>query len=155
MADEMIEGLLARVTQRINEGRRFPEATYRLQFHAGFTFRDACRVVPYLRELGVTHCYASPYLKARPGSTHGYDITDHRVLNPEIGSDEDHAGWVKTVREYGLRRSWTWSPITWGSWATRIPGGTTCWRTVLPLPMAATSTLPGMPHPGLSCKVGC
>src|SRR5262249_5301064 len=51
---------------------------------------------------GVTHCYASPYLKARPGSTHGYDITDHRRLNPEIGSDEDHAAWVAALHEAGL-----------------------------------------------------
>src|SRR5207302_11193409 len=58
-----------------------PEATYRLQFHAGFTFADAARVVSYLDALGVTDCYASPYLKARAGSTHGYDITDHGHLN--------------------------------------------------------------------------
>ena len=79
-----------------------PEATYRLQFHAGFRFRDASAIVPYLRELGVTHCYASPYLKARPGSTHGYDITDHRRLNPEVGSDEDYAGWIAALRDNGL-----------------------------------------------------
>ena len=59
-----------------------PGQTYRLQFHAGFTFRDATRIRPYLRDLGVTHCYASPYLKARPGSTHGYDIVDHRASTP-------------------------------------------------------------------------
>ena len=59
-----------------------PESTYRLQFHAEFTFRDATSIVPYLRDLGITHVYASPYLKARPGSTHGYDIVDHRQLNP-------------------------------------------------------------------------
>src|SRR3982751_5621406 len=74
--------------------RHFPESTYRLQFHAGFTFRDAAAVVPYLADLGVTHCYASPYLKARPGSTHGYDITDHSRLNPEIGSEDDYNAWV-------------------------------------------------------------
>jgi len=44
------------------------ESTYRLQFHAGFTFRDATAIVPYLSALGITHVYASPYLKARPGS---------------------------------------------------------------------------------------
>ena len=65
-----------------------PRATYRLQFNAGFTFDDARRLVPYLAELGVSHLYASPYLKAREGSTHGYDITDHNAFNPEIG-DED------------------------------------------------------------------
>ena len=46
-----------------------PESTYRLQFHAGFTFRDAIEIIPYLRDLGVTHVYVSPYLKARAGST--------------------------------------------------------------------------------------
>src|ERR1043165_1868649 len=82
--------------------RRIPEATYRLQLHAGFTFRDAARIVPYLRDLGVTHCYASPYLKARPGSTHGYDIIDHGSLNPEIGSEEDFNAWVTTLAENGM-----------------------------------------------------
>lgn len=79
-----------------------PESTYRLQFHVGFTFRDAARLAPYLRDLGVTHVYASPYLKARPGSTHGYDIADHGVLNPEVGTPEDHDAFVAALREHGL-----------------------------------------------------
>ncbi|MFO1057708.1 MAG: malto-oligosyltrehalose synthase [Dongiaceae bacterium] len=64
---------------------RPPRATYRLQFNAGFTFADAAALLPYLDALGVSHVYASPYLKARPGSTHGYDIVAHDALNPEIG----------------------------------------------------------------------
>src|SRR5690348_3309991 len=68
---------------------RIPDATYRLQFHAGFTLRDAIALVPYLYSLGITHIYASPLLKARPGSRHGYDIIDHGMLNPELGTDED------------------------------------------------------------------
>src|SRR5947209_14135433 len=79
-----------------------PESTYRLQFHAGFTFRDATRLVPYLRDLGISHCYASPYLKARPGSTHGYDIIDHSGLNPEIGTTDDYEAWVAGLRQQGL-----------------------------------------------------
>jgi (1->4)-alpha-D-glucan 1-alpha-D-glucosylmutase len=82
--------------------RKLPESTYRLQFHAGFTFKDAIAIAPYLRDLGVTHVYASPYLKARPGSTHGYDIVDHRELNPEIGTYEDYAAWVRTLKKCGL-----------------------------------------------------
>jgi (1->4)-alpha-D-glucan 1-alpha-D-glucosylmutase len=82
--------------------RQPPESTYRLQFHAAFTFRDAAQIVPYLRDLGVTHVYASPYLKARPGSTHGYDIVDHALLNPEIGTPGDHDAFVATLREHGL-----------------------------------------------------
>jgi (1->4)-alpha-D-glucan 1-alpha-D-glucosylmutase len=73
-----------------------------MQFHAGFTFRDATQVVPYLAELGITHCYASPYLKARPGSNHGYDIVDHGALNPEIGEREDFDQFVAALHEHGL-----------------------------------------------------
>ncbi|RYE61592.1 MAG: malto-oligosyltrehalose synthase, partial [Oxalobacteraceae bacterium] len=64
-----------------------PVATYRLQFTADFTFDDAANVVPYLKSLGVTHVYASPFLKARKGSTHGYDIVDHNTINPELGGE--------------------------------------------------------------------
>ena len=88
---ELVEALLAETLREIESRRRLPESTYRLQLHAGFTFRDAERIAPYLHDLGVTHAYASPYLKARPGSTHGYDIIDHSALNPEIGTDADHA----------------------------------------------------------------
>ena len=66
-----------------------PRATVRLQFSKDFTFRDAARLVPYLARLGASHLYASPFLKARSGSAHGYDIIDHGALNPEIGSEED------------------------------------------------------------------
>jgi (1->4)-alpha-D-glucan 1-alpha-D-glucosylmutase len=101
MAD-LIARLLAQVTQELGERRDVPGATYRLQLHAGFTFRDACRLVPYLHDLGITHCYASPYLKARPGSTHGYDIINHQLLNPEIGSEEDYADWVAALHSQGM-----------------------------------------------------
>jgi (1->4)-alpha-D-glucan 1-alpha-D-glucosylmutase len=68
---------------------RVPRATYRLQFNREFTFRDAIALVPYLHELGVSHLYASPFLRARPGSMHGYDVVDHQSLNPEIGTLEE------------------------------------------------------------------
>jgi (1->4)-alpha-D-glucan 1-alpha-D-glucosylmutase len=79
-----------------------PESTYRLQFHAGFTFRDAAVVVPYLHALGVTHCYASPYLRARPGSTHGYDVIDHGSLNPELGTGADYQAWLDAMARHGM-----------------------------------------------------
>lgn len=69
--------------------RRVPINTYRFQFHRGFGFRAALELLPYLDKLGITDCYASPFLMASPGSSHGYDICDHRRLNPELGSDED------------------------------------------------------------------
>ncbi|MBR7539658.1 malto-oligosyltrehalose synthase, partial [Mycobacterium tuberculosis] len=77
-------------------------ATYRLQFHAGFGFGDAAAIVPYLAELGVSHVYASPFLKARPGSTHGYDIVDHGALNPALGSDADFDRFVAALKAAGL-----------------------------------------------------
>ena len=63
-----------------------PRATYRLQFHKDFGFDRASELAPYLARLGVSHLYASSYLKARAGSTHGYDIVDHDALNPELGT---------------------------------------------------------------------
>jgi (1->4)-alpha-D-glucan 1-alpha-D-glucosylmutase len=67
---------------------RIPVATYRLQFNQDFRLDDARRIVDYLHELGVTDLYASPLLKARPGSAHGYDVTDPSVINPEVGDSD-------------------------------------------------------------------
>jgi (1->4)-alpha-D-glucan 1-alpha-D-glucosylmutase len=79
-----------------------PRATYRLQFHEGFRFSDAAALAPYLARLGISHVYASPYLRARPGSSHGYDIVDHGRLNPELGSEADFRAMVAAFRESGL-----------------------------------------------------
>lgn len=68
-----------------------PLATYRIQMTKDFGFDDAAKLAPYLKQLGITHLYASPFLKARPGSTHGYDIVDHNQLNPELGGEEGFA----------------------------------------------------------------
>jgi (1->4)-alpha-D-glucan 1-alpha-D-glucosylmutase len=77
-------------------------ATYRLQFHQGFTFRDATALVPYLAWLGISHVYASPLMEARPGSTHGYDIVDHNRINPEIGSEADVAALSASLKAHGM-----------------------------------------------------
>ncbi|HEY7329710.1 MAG TPA: malto-oligosyltrehalose synthase [Gemmataceae bacterium] len=82
---ELITELIANIFAK----RRVPSATYRLQFNASFTFRDARDLVPYLDALGITDCYASPVLQARAGSHHGYDICDHSRLNPELGGEGD------------------------------------------------------------------
>jgi (1->4)-alpha-D-glucan 1-alpha-D-glucosylmutase len=66
--------------------RRAPVATYRIQLHHAFTFRDLAALTPYLDHLGVSDAYCSPILTARRGSTHGYDICDHREINPELGT---------------------------------------------------------------------
>ncbi|RMH31502.1 MAG: malto-oligosyltrehalose synthase [Nitrospirae bacterium] len=81
---------------------RIPLSTYRLQFNYQFTFTQAARLVPYLHALGITDCYASPYLKAVPGSLHGYDIVDPTSLNPEIGSPEEYQAFVDALRAYEM-----------------------------------------------------
>ena len=79
-----------------------PHATYRLQLHRDFPFSRATELVPYLARLGISHVYCSPYLKARPGSPHGYDIVDHGTLNPEIGSRDMLDAFVDKLREHGM-----------------------------------------------------
>jgi (1->4)-alpha-D-glucan 1-alpha-D-glucosylmutase len=79
-----------------------PASTYRLQLGSAFTFRDARALVPYLASLGVTHAYSSPLLRSRPGSTHGYDIVDHRTLDPALGSQADFDAWVGTLAGHDM-----------------------------------------------------
>lgn len=78
---------------------RTPRSTYRLQLHAGFTFGDAEAVLPYLRALGIGDCYVSPIFEARSGSMHGYDVTRHDRLNPELGGEEGFARFATQLRE--------------------------------------------------------
>src|SRR6266478_5914494 len=84
------------------EGASAVQATYRLQFHRGFTFRDATGLVPYISKLGVSHIYASPIMEARPGSTHGYDIVNHDRLNPELGSEDDFGVFVDALHRHDM-----------------------------------------------------
>jgi (1->4)-alpha-D-glucan 1-alpha-D-glucosylmutase len=79
-----------------------PRATYRIQFHAGFTFADAEAIVPYLADLGVSHLYASPITTAAKGSTHGYDVIDPTRINPELGGEEGLLRLVEALKAHGL-----------------------------------------------------
>lgn len=79
-----------------------PRATYRVQLTKDFDFDQAAALIPYLKDLGISHLYASPFLKARPGSTHGYDIVDHDRLNPELGGEEGFARLTAALKEHGL-----------------------------------------------------
>ncbi len=81
---------------------RSPVSTYRVQLNQHFTFADAIEVVSYLHDLGITDLYASPYLQARPGSLHGYDISNHNRLNPEIGTRAEHAALSRRLAEHGM-----------------------------------------------------
>ncbi len=77
-------------------------ATYRLQLHAGFGFDDALAILPYLRRLGVSHVYASPISAARPGSAHGYDVTDPTQINPELGGEAGFRRFSDGLRAAGM-----------------------------------------------------
>ncbi|MGZ3250507.1 MAG: malto-oligosyltrehalose synthase, partial [Croceibacterium sp.] len=79
-----------------------PTATYRLQLTADFSFDEAVRVVPYLKSLGISHVYASPFMKARKGSTHGYDIVDHTALNPELGGEAGFERLSAALKQHDL-----------------------------------------------------
>jgi (1->4)-alpha-D-glucan 1-alpha-D-glucosylmutase len=82
--------------------RQPPRATYRLQFGRDCGFARAAELAPYLARLGVSHLYASPYLRARPGSTHGYDIVDHRALNPELGDEAAFRALARALHAHGI-----------------------------------------------------
>ena len=79
-----------------------PVSTYRFQFNAGFKFEDARQLLPYLHAMGISHCYASPILRARAGSQHGYDITNHNEINPEIGTPEEFSAFVRDMKALGM-----------------------------------------------------
>lgn len=89
--------------ERVREQRAIPASTYRLQLNAQFGFAAAAAIAPYLARLGVSHVYTSPILKARSGSVHGYDITAHDALNPELGDDAAFRSMVVAFRAARLR----------------------------------------------------
>jgi (1->4)-alpha-D-glucan 1-alpha-D-glucosylmutase len=81
---------------------RAPVSTYRVQMHKDFTFRDAQGIVGYLKKLGISDFYSSPIFEARPGSMHGYDVTRHDRLNPELGGDEGFLSFSAELQRQGL-----------------------------------------------------
>src|ERR1700728_1823383 len=76
------------VDRVLHTDARVPVSTYRAQMHKDFTFAHAQAIVGYLKQLGIGDFYSSPVFEARPNSTHGYDVTRHDRLNPELGGAE-------------------------------------------------------------------
>jgi (1->4)-alpha-D-glucan 1-alpha-D-glucosylmutase len=89
------------VAQRLKM-RRIPYSTYRLQLHAKFKFDEAAAIAGYLKSLGVSHVYSSPYLQAAPGSMHGYNIVDHEKVNEELGGEEGHRRFCARLAELDM-----------------------------------------------------
>jgi (1->4)-alpha-D-glucan 1-alpha-D-glucosylmutase len=107
--------------------RVVPVSTYRLQVHGGFPLTAAAAVVPYLKRLGVGAAYTSPYFAAEPGSTHGYDVTNHNELNPEVGGGPAHVAFTDAVRDAGLQHIVDFVPNHMGISTATNPW----WRDVL------------------------
>jgi (1->4)-alpha-D-glucan 1-alpha-D-glucosylmutase len=95
-----MDGVLAHRTQVMPP--TIPIATYRVQLTAEFNFDAAAAIIPYLKSLGITHLYASPFMKARKGSTHGYDIVDHTAINPELGGDAGFERLSAVLKQHDL-----------------------------------------------------
>jgi (1->4)-alpha-D-glucan 1-alpha-D-glucosylmutase len=102
ISDNQVSEILKTAKKTVSTSKRWPVSVYRLNFSPSFTFRDAANIVLYLHELGITDCYSSPYLKARSGSMHGYDVTDHGKLNPEIGTEAEYDHFVGRLRKYNM-----------------------------------------------------
>ncbi|SFE40565.1 maltooligosyl trehalose synthase [Chitinophaga sp. CF118] len=83
---------------------RPPSATYRLQFHAGFTFQQLLTILDYLHDLGISTIYASPVFKTAPGNENGYNITDPHQINPAIGTIEE----LRTIHQQLQQKQMTW-----------------------------------------------
>jgi (1->4)-alpha-D-glucan 1-alpha-D-glucosylmutase len=81
---------------------RVPLATYRLQFNPDFTLWDAIPILDYLRDLGISHVYASPILASRSGSGHGYDVTDPAHIDLDVGGEEAFAAFQAALEERGM-----------------------------------------------------
>ena len=107
-----------------------PSATYRLQFRSGMDFDRAAGIVPYLRDLGVSHLYASPIFAAVTGSTHGYDVIDHNEIDPALGGRAGFERLSAALKRAGLglildivpnhmaaslENQWWFSVVEWGA----------------------------------------
>ena len=77
-------------------------ATYRIQFQPGFGFDELRGLLPYFKRLGISHLYLSPTVEARPGSTHGYDVTDHNQVRAELGGAEGFGRLLAAAGAVGL-----------------------------------------------------
>ncbi|MDM0104377.1 malto-oligosyltrehalose synthase [Variovorax sp. J22R24] len=146
----------AQAEARAGSGRlsRVPRATYRLQFHSGFGFDDAVRIVPYLATLGISHVYCSPIHRARPGSMHGYDVVSHDEVNPELGGIPAFERFTRALKQHGMSQLIDLVPNHMGVLGT----DNRWWMDVLENGMASRHAMHfdiqwRSPTPGLSGKV--
>jgi Alpha amylase, catalytic domain len=90
------------VERVLHTNARAPISTYRVQMHKDFNFANAQGIAGYLKKLGISDFYSSPIFEARPGSMHGYDVTRHDRINPELGGDEGFLTFSAELQRQGL-----------------------------------------------------
>ncbi len=98
----MIEMALENCLASNSTAMKIPVATYRIQFNPDFDFRAAEAIAPYLSQLGISDIYASPILKPRQGSTHGYDGVDPKMVNEELGGRSQFEILSETLQGFGI-----------------------------------------------------
>ena len=90
------------IDQTLHGEARPPVSTYRLQMHIKFAFADAQAILGYLKKLGIGDLYSAPIFEARPGSVHGYDVTRHDRLNPELGGAQGFESLSAELKRLGM-----------------------------------------------------
>lgn len=80
--------------------KKAPSSIYRIQLNQDFSLKQATKLLPYLKELGVEGVYCSPYFAAF--SPHGYDIIDPNRINPQIATKEEFNTFCKELKKLGL-----------------------------------------------------
>ncbi|MBN4832662.1 malto-oligosyltrehalose synthase [Enterobacter hormaechei] len=79
-----------------------PSSTYRIQFRNGMTFDRVVDLIPYMKDLGISHLYASPVFTATTDSTHGYDVTDPNEIDPAIGGRDGFDRMAAALKQAGM-----------------------------------------------------
>jgi len=98
---ELADAIVTEVARELRE-RKLPVATYRVQFSRSFRLHEAVGLVPYLRDLGISHIYASPLLRANRDSSHGYDVVAHDEIDPNLGGEEGLRALVEALHQNGM-----------------------------------------------------
>ena len=80
----------------------FPSATYRIQLNSGYTLNHLKSIIPYLHKLGISTIYGAPITTSTKGSTHGYDVINPDISNPEIGTEQQLNDIATQLQEYGM-----------------------------------------------------
>ncbi|GAA2649712.1 malto-oligosyltrehalose synthase [Paractinoplanes durhamensis] len=89
-------------TAALDRTEGVPSATYRVQVRPDFPLSAAAELVDYLADLGVSHLYTAPLLTSTPGSQHGYDVVDHRSVNPALGGPDGLRDLSNVLKAAGL-----------------------------------------------------